>query len=68
MATKDDVIRAAEEYGQASFIEGIHEDECFPVELRKEKMDEACAALNWFVHVLDQFEQTIRQEVSNANQ
>jgi hypothetical protein len=64
MATKDDVIRAAEEYGQASFIE----DECFPVELRKEKMDEACAALNWFVHVLDQFEQTIRQEVSNANQ
>jgi predicted RNase H-like HicB family nuclease len=68
MANKYGVIKAAEEYGYFSYIEGLLEDCYDEPEEKQAAIDNAKAALGQFIQILDEFEQTIKHEVTNENQ
>lgn len=56
MATKDDVIMAAENYAIASYKEGLYEDDA---EELSNAIKESKDAAQKFREILDEFEQTL---------
>lgn len=69
MATKEDVIKAASEYGLASFEEGLCEDNGYSSEELDDAIKEAREAFQKFKQTLDEFEQTLlNKEEKPCNQ